>query len=256
MITIYNLCNLLFLFSDQGIFTHWLDGSLLENIDWNDHHVGNQKPNNISILTENTLFNAENANEQIMIILRIYDITNQPEFDLNKNCTSAFTFIGCHARGWVAIHCEQKFLTTFVCLNHSKVSAKQMIYNLTSNALTRDLTCPKGWLFIDFECNYFIKPGRSFQDAHYTCENEGGVLLSTRRLPQLQRVELQITDMARVFQTTPLARFNQLTADDCAVLMSGVPFKYDSKPSKISHVMHVLNMLHSMTKRKTDVSFF
>ena len=238
------------------MFTHWLDGSLLENTDWNNQQVVHQWPNNISILTENKLINVEYDNKQIKRILTLFDIHDQPVSDLNSNCTGVFTFFGCHGRGWAAIDCKQTLFTAFVCLTRSKTTVQQIVPQWSSGP-ARNLTCPKDWLLIDFKCFKFIKDKKHFtyaswQNAHYTCQSEGGRLLSVRKIPQPKKVDLQITEFARVMQSfsSEIDVFSHYTAEEWTIIISGVPFKYDSNPSEISHIFHLLKMLSSMTNSK------
>ena len=240
----------------QGGFTNWLDGSLLENIDWNNQQLGTQWPNNISILTRNKLVNVRYSNHQIIKILRLFNILDQPETDTDNNCTGVFTFIGCRARGWAAIHCNQKFLTTFVCLSLSNSTMDSIIYPLGSNELSRNFTCPTGWLFIEMKCFKFIQHNLvehvSCRHAQYTCENEGGRLLSIGTIPQPKRVELLISDTARMIHSFSFAfgLKRHFTAEECAIMISDVPLKYDTKPLEISHILHLLEMLPFMSVQR------
>ena len=247
-ITIYSL-------SVQGIFTHWLDGSLLQNIDWNNQQLEHQWPNNILLLSENKLINVEYGNKQIKRILKLFDIHDQPVSDLNSNCTGVFTFFSCQARGWAAINCKQTLFTAFICLTHSKATLHRMVAQWRDGP-SRNLTCPKGWLFIDFRYFKFIRHNHfkdaSYINAHCTCQSEGGRLLSVRKIPHPKKVELQITEFARHMQSCSfeMGGFSHYTAEEWTIIISGVPFKYDSNPSEISHIFHLLKILSSMTTSK------
>ena len=191
-----------------------------------------------------------------MAILRLFNILDQPETDTDNNCTGVFTFIGCRASGWAAIHCKQKFFTTFVCRSLSNSTMDNTIYSMGSSGLSGNLTCPKGWLFIDMKCLKFIQythiEHASCRHAQYTCENEGGRMLSIGTLPQPKRVELVITDLARLIQSfgSSLGLKRHFTVEECAFMISGIPFKYDTNPSEISHIFHLLEMLLSMTVQR------
>ena len=44
--------------------------------------------------------------------------------------------------------------------------------------------------------------------------------------------------------------YSHYTAEEWTIIISGVPFKYDSNPSEISHIFHLLEMLSLMTTSK------
>ena len=199
--------------------------------------------------------NVEYGNTQIKSILALYDIPDQPVSDLNSNCTGVFTLFGCQARGWAAINCKQTLFTAFICLARSKTTVKQVVPQWR-NGPSRNLTCPKGWLFIDFKCFKFIKHNyaneASWPNAHYTCQREGGRLLSVRQIPQPKKVELHISEFARMLQSysSDFNAYRYYTAEEWTIILAGVPFKYDSNPFEISHIFRLLRMLSSMTTRK------
>ena len=237
------------MFVSQGTFTHWMDGSSLENMDWNNKSLSYQWPNTIALLTQHTSPDLIKINEAITSILRLFNIPKQPEADLQNNCTGVFTFTGCRARGWATISCKYKFYTSFICLSRSTIQMDQGIDNIW---ISGNITCQKDWLFIGGKCLTFLQSSHiftSFQHAHSACEVKGGRLLSITQIPKPKQTKLRILKITAHLQTYDMTQVStqNYTLKENSIRMSGIPFVFDSIYPELSHVLPLLEMLPSMS---------
>ena len=170
----------------KGGFTKWLDGSPLVNVDWNYRELRNQWPQKISLYNADGLLRGAKLLKTIHFIIHLSNIFPQPEHNMERNCTAVFTPSDCKPSGWVAIPCEKKILTSFLCKNiHMKT--KTFFNNDTrrSSLLTPSKRiCDKGWFLVGHKCLYFIifNTSVSFNTAKLQCASYKSKQLSIEQV--------------------------------------------------------------------------
>ena len=214
---------------------------------WHNRTLANQWPNTISIHTANESNNLVKYNKNLMSILELFNIDDQPEYDLLKNCTGVFTLVGCQPKGWAVIPCKQKLYTTFICLARISTTTGKSHTVEWRSWDPMNVTCGADYVFIGGKCLTFKKSGStdaSYINAHSACQAEGGGLLSITEIPPPKKLEVPIFDNIGVLRMLSVGYF----PEEVSLKMTGVPFTYDTKHPELSHIFPLLDMLPTMAR--------
>ena len=170
----------------QGNFTSWLDGSPLGNIGWNNKELRNQWPQNISLYNAEVLPSDNEMLGAIQFIFHLSNIFPQPEFDIERNCTAVFTSFSCKPTGWVAIPCQQKIFTNFVCEKQRNKPITSSMNNTRPKPLIKpkELNCEREWFLIGQKCLYLMTFDKnvSFDEAQFECASYESKILSVEQV--------------------------------------------------------------------------
>ena len=109
-----------------------------------------------------------NISKDNMLNMSSFD-TNQPEYNLNKNCTAALGHRFDMKYTWIAIPCSKTFKVTYFC--QSKLFFPNFNFRLDLNPINS--TCDKGWLMLANRpmCYVLLKPDKaiSFDEGDREC---------------------------------------------------------------------------------------
>ena len=148
----------------QGNFTHWVDGSPILDPNWYKHEDNSFKTYVIYDLTTNEITRHD--------VLNASSLKEQPEYNIDKNCTALL--VGHHLTrySWIVIPCDQNITDTYFCLSKSLLP----ILNFGADLNPLNFTCDRGWLMIENYrpvCYRIMKPDRpmSFSEGEKACSS-------------------------------------------------------------------------------------
>ena len=160
----------------QGKFIHWSDGSPVSFSDWNMPSLDKLwHPYNITVSFFDERMTNYIIQQSTNSILKISTL-NQPEENMDRNCTAVLMFAFGYPNGWVVIPCDMAFEATFFCIkSQPHFEDKRVLSFPTVIWPDNDIVCNHGWTRIEKSCFtlWDIDEPISFIDGDKMCQAGG-----------------------------------------------------------------------------------